>query len=191
MWNKKDDKETSDYIRLKKIFTKFTTRYTREEITELIDNTPSPGRQWGLPKGGQKPGEQSLNCGLRELAEETSITSSDCTVLHNFPPITEDYVDVGTRYVLNYFTAYQNNNSPAKPFVKESQKIEISEAEWVPLREIEKFNMEYSFKERLITTCTIAMNNFKQSIDRNYYEIYKKKDDKEDTKEEEDGGDAW
>jgi len=191
MWCRKDTEKIQKdkrYLRLENKFIEFTSRYSKKKISQLVKETPSPERQWVLPKGGLKHGESELKCALRELAEETSITPSDCGVIYDAQLIEEYYVDIKP-YMHKYYTAYQNYNSHTEPFVKESQKTEISDAKWHTIKEIEELGMNILFKERLIKSCKAAIKAFRQSIDIKYYEIYENKDIKEDPKEESD--DAW
>lgn len=179
MWNKKcitveeENSEKSKYFKANKKFMIFIKHYTKDEITHLIEKTLNPAIQWGIPKGKTKNSyEHGLFTAIREFGEETSIPPSDYTILHNVNLITEDYIDLGVQYINKYFTAYQHNNPQYHPFIKKHQKIEISEIEWKTMDEIEKFGMNESFKQRLITTCMIASNNFNQNIDINYYDIH-------------------
>ncbi|EAQ78004.1 bis(5'-nucleosyl)-tetraphosphatase [Blastopirellula marina] len=51
--------------------------------------------RWDLPKGHVDPGEDEMTCALRELEEETGITSRDIAVDPNF------------RYALQYVVNYK------------------------------------------------------------------------------------
>ncbi|UUO07381.1 bis(5'-nucleosyl)-tetraphosphatase [Blastopirellula sp. J2-11] len=50
--------------------------------------------RWDLPKGHVDPGEEEMTCALRELEEETGITSQDIQVDPNFR--------FSLQYVVNY-----------------------------------------------------------------------------------------
>ena len=57
----------------------------------IYRNDPNPSfllmrhpDRWDLPKGHIDPGESNLQCALRELEEETGITSGDITVDEEF-----------------------------------------------------------------------------------------------------------
>jgi hypothetical protein len=69
--------------------------------------------EWGIPKGRRNKYENNINCAMRELTEETSLTLSNYYIFKKISELTECLVGTnGKKYEHNYFLAcvYKNHN---------------------------------------------------------------------------------
>ena len=75
--------------------------------------------RWDLPKGHVDPGESNIECALRELEEETGITTADIEIDKNF------------KYKHKYFVKYKGNGERKKKLIIYLARL-IRDVEIVP-----------------------------------------------------------
>ena len=90
-----------------------------------------PISEWGFPKGKRNLLEKDIDCAVRECTEETSLDSSEISVLDRVYPITEQFkgtnqVEYKHIYYLSIVQSSRNLNLIATP----EQYIEVENVGW-------------------------------------------------------------
>lgn len=68
--------------------------------------------EWGFPKGRRDPYESDLACALREVQEETGLTSKDIDIIHNLEPLSETFFGTNqVHYCHKYFVGFVRDGS--------------------------------------------------------------------------------
>jgi ADP-ribose pyrophosphatase YjhB (NUDIX family) len=105
---------SKEYINSKTKFTQLKSKSLLESDLDFYLDTAMPiylSPEWGFPKGRKKKGETDIECALREFNEETSIKSSDVTILYNIKPIEEELIGTnGIKYKHIYYLAEINDD---------------------------------------------------------------------------------
>jgi 2'-phosphotransferase len=89
----------------------------------------TPKNHWSFPKGKKEKGENCLQTGLRELWEETGITSNDITFCEL--PVYKEYSDNGNLSVCYYVARYINIIEPKYLKLLPNDPDELTEARWI------------------------------------------------------------
>ena len=114
----------------------------------LVHNNYVKHEKWGLPKGHREDGETYANCAKREVFEETGLSVN----------ITDKDLKIKINNTF-YFPVVMNELN-----VVPNDKIEIKEARWVKLSDLENTNLNRETK----TMLKIKMNEIKQIIKIRY-----------------------
>jgi 8-oxo-dGTP pyrophosphatase MutT (NUDIX family) len=93
--------------------------------------------EWGFPKGRRDGSESDLDCALREMNEETGISSQDVSVVHNLEPITETFFGSNhVHYCHKYYIVYVSPSVEVK-YNQENPHMrrEIGDLQWFSIQE--------------------------------------------------------
>ncbi|PPR09852.1 MAG: RNA pyrophosphohydrolase [Alphaproteobacteria bacterium MarineAlpha11_Bin1] len=108
----------------------------RDDKVLLVKRAKAPITwQWSIPGGGQELGETTRTAALRELQEETGVDAELIGLIDVIDTIRED--DSGRiqyHYTLVDFVAVWTSGEPVAD-------DDVSDARWVPLSEIEKYDL--------------------------------------------------
>lgn len=94
---------------------------------------------WTIPKGKEDPGEETVSCALREVAEETGLR---CRVIGHAG--TARYRVAAGDKVVEYYLMRPFRSDGFRP------NEEVDEMRWVPLHEVGQI-LTYDFDRRLLT----------------------------------------
>jgi len=114
----------------------------------LVHNNYVKHEKWGLPKGHREDNETYANCAKREVFEETGLSIN----------ITDKDLKIKINNTF-YFPVVVNETE-----VVPNDKIEIKEAKWTKLSDLEHINLNRETK----TMLKIKMNEIKQIIKIRY-----------------------
>jgi len=76
------------------------------DLCYFVDNTTSSyeSNEWEIPKGRRADYETNKECAIREVEEETNISSDKFSIIGNIIPFTEEYTGInGVRYKHVYY----------------------------------------------------------------------------------------
>jgi ADP-ribose pyrophosphatase YjhB (NUDIX family) len=99
--------------------------------------------KWGFPKGRKKYNETDMECALRELEEETSLTENDIEMDENIG-VLSDVSKKGKKHI-GLFVAYSN-----KEKVKIQDMSELNEIGWFTFEESLKLLEETKSRKDLL-----------------------------------------
>lgn len=106
--------------------------------------------EWGFPKGRKTPGEDNLQCALREFVEETDLRPEDLQLLDRVLPLAENYVGTdGHNYRHVYYLA-QAAAAPARLHYALPDSVETSEVRWITVAEMHQCFRPYQREKRHI-----------------------------------------
>ncbi len=131
-----------------------------EKLTSEYSST-----EWEIPKGGKKQNETHIQCGMRELKEETSLDESKYKIIKCIDPIHDVFMGTNNiEYRHIFYTALFNNNALCDI---EHSNNEIDSVKWCSLSEINNIIRPYNNSKVKILTllflfiinvCNINMN---------------------------------
>jgi 8-oxo-dGTP pyrophosphatase MutT (NUDIX family) len=97
-------------------------------------NSEYNSTEWEIPKGGKKQNETHIQCGIRELKEETSLDESKYKIIKCIDPIHDVFIGTNNiEYRHIFYTALYNNNGLCDI---EHSNNEIDSVKWCCLSEI-------------------------------------------------------
>lgn len=118
---------------------------------QYISLVRTPKNHWSFPKGKKNKGETSLQTALREMTEETGLTSLDLSFAEL--PIYQENSDKGGIASTYYTAFYKWTIDSSKLDLTPEDADELVEAKWVPMDKVINWkdsDDEGSFKERRI-----------------------------------------
>lgn len=117
--NKKfSQEEFARYNNAKKHYERTFLQDSGERLRSLINNSRSVDTIWEIPKGRKQSVETNIDCAIREVTEETGISSNDYKILYDVDPRYFITVDGVVTYENYYYVAVYNSPLPIadKPF---------------------------------------------------------------------------
>jgi 8-oxo-dGTP pyrophosphatase MutT (NUDIX family) len=102
--NASNIKHTTEYIESKHKFEYLVSNNILSSITNNVMHVVDQEQEWGFPKGRRKLKESDIDCAVREICEETRLTSNDIQILEDILPFEEIFF--GTNNVLYKHTYY-------------------------------------------------------------------------------------
>lgn len=134
------------YKNSKKLFNISKERFEKYKIRSIVysikDTELKETPEWSIPKGKPHNMESWKDCALRELHEETNISSSQISIL-DIPPLYHLKTGSdGKTYLGVYYIAMCNNSDNNSDITFKPQLSEIQNIEWKPikyLKEIQGF----------------------------------------------------
>lgn len=137
----------------------------KKTLGEIFDQL-GPGwetPEYGFPKGRRDLNETERDCALRELWEETGISSNQIKVIENSDPIQETFFGSNNvHYCHKYLIAYLKPNVEVKyDPTNEHMKQEIGDIGWYTLEEaLEKIRPENVEKREVLLRAQSLLRNF-------------------------------
>lgn len=124
------------YINCRTKFDRLISKDSSKRIKSLLTKTTTVDLGWEIPKGRLENGELEIDCGVREMREESGISSQDYYILHNIKPICTSHEDEMVTYVNKYYVAYTDKIfEPVIDFNSITQLSEVSAVRWTSLKE--------------------------------------------------------
>ena len=123
------------------LFKRFQRLHRTGVIRTLVSRSKTTWEtpSWGIPKGRlDKSDTNLLMCAVREFREETGLTKTPLTILHDQDKVPvkfiEDYIGSnGVRYILEYFIALVPTHTRVKVNLTNARQMqEIRSAMWFP-----------------------------------------------------------
>lgn len=100
-----------------------------EQISEFKPKYPIP--EWGFPKGRRNISEKDIACAIRECQEETSLDSSEISVLDRIYPISEQFKGTNNiEYRHTYYLSVVESNRNLNVLITPEQHIEVDTVGW-------------------------------------------------------------
>jgi 8-oxo-dGTP pyrophosphatase MutT (NUDIX family) len=155
LWNDMwlyNDKESENEHRYKNEFTRskinFETLISTDYFINKVKKSPCLWEkpEWGFPKGRINSYETSINCALREMEEESGISSNAYTLL-KMEPLIENFTGTdGRQYRQVYYVARTKDNTINITLDTNNltQMREVSKIAWMSLKEITKYFRPYN-----------------------------------------------
>jgi ADP-ribose pyrophosphatase YjhB (NUDIX family) len=107
------------------------------KLHNLMEGTTNIELSWEIPKGRKQLFESDLECANREFKEETGFDSSYYNIIFDVKPAKEIIINMGTRYIHNYYLAYTKERfKPSNVFKNSNNISEIESVKWADLDEI-------------------------------------------------------
>jgi len=124
------------YINCRSKFDKLISKEGGRRIKNLLNKSHSIELGWEIPKGRQEINEKELDCGIRELYEETGVSQCNYNILHNIKPICASHEDDNVIYIYKYYVAWTDKIfDPVINYNNLTQISEIEDLKWVSLHE--------------------------------------------------------
>ena len=163
-----EKKKLHVYIKNKSKFESAFLHDSGKRLKYLINNSTNAESLWEIPKGRKTQQEKKMDTAIREFEEETSINSSNYSILWHVPPVTESFKDAGITYKNTYYLATANliNGQlwdPKVCFNSYSQTLEIESVKWVSLKEIEFLLLTKISKKRILKLYKSIIALFKKN----------------------------
>ncbi len=150
------------YLNCKAKFDKLISKDSGKRIRFLLNHAKSIELGWEIPKGRQEEMESELDCGIREMKEETNISEDDYHILTRIKPLCSSYEDENTIYVSKYFVAWTKKSFDTQiNFNNIHQISEISDIKWLTLREA---NLLVAQNRYLKKQAKLALTLFKREV---------------------------
>jgi ADP-ribose pyrophosphatase YjhB (NUDIX family) len=137
---------------------KFNDIKKNGKLDELINNSTTNyiTPEWGFPKGRINDNETKLECAMREMKEETNISSIDYNIIKNMRTQTEIYNNNQDRFFINkYYIAKLNSNVKNIIFnntLTQSQKKEVNQVGLFKYSECMELIRDYDTQRKKILT---------------------------------------
>lgn len=124
----------------KKLFNMSKERFEKYNIRTIVYNTPDNDlkeiKDWSIPKGKPIKGEQWKNCALRELKEETNISSDDLLTISDEPIYHLRTGSDGRSYLGVYFIAIAKNSD----ITLNPQYTEVERVSWKSIKYLKEIS---------------------------------------------------
>lgn len=133
------------YTKYKKKFNDQIPSWRFPDLERLIYRSTNADLLWELPKGRREPGEQPLNCAIREFEEETGITYDQYRVLFSMGCKSYHVIDLNVKYVFRYYVAVFSRGSIKDLTIQPRKQpinycSEICDIKWMSLDQIKDIN---------------------------------------------------
>ena len=126
----------------KLLFEKLISTKQIYNLINIIPDYDTP--EWGFPKGRRNIFEKNLDCALRELEEETSLTNNKFNILHNINCVNEEYVGTNNvQYKHLYYLGYMDNDSIPDDYFEDINNYEVAKVKWCSWDEATSIIREY------------------------------------------------
>ena len=138
-----------------KCLTKFTNSFLTNNVKYLKSiingSTKSIELIYEPPKGRIGKNESNLSCSIRELKEETGIGMGAYNLIIDHK-IKKCMIKEGVKYIIYYYVARCNTDvSPIYNINNIHQVIEIANAKWVQVRNINNYPMLNDIRQAIIS----------------------------------------
>lgn len=167
-YSKDQNESYSKFLEFKKSFEKSYLSDNGKKLKELINRSKDCECIWEIPKGRKSyPQEKELVAAIRELEEETGITSIDYEIL-DFSPFIISHISSNVKYVNHYYLALMPGplekssslswkfRNPSINYNNKLQLTEVSDVAWMDIDKIEiidsskrLYNLAYSINKIL------------------------------------------
>ena len=106
---------------------------------------------WEPPKGRINDKESNLSCAMRELKEETGITSESYQIIKGHK-VKKAHMADKIKYVVYYYIAKcREDVIPTFSVSNTVQAIELANTKWIPVRDIKGYNMINDIRQAIIS----------------------------------------
>ncbi len=119
--------------------------------------------EWGFPKGRRDGNETDLECALREMQEETGLTSEDICIVHNLEPLNETFFGSNhVHYCHKYYIVYVPDGSQVQYQADNPHmRREIGGIGWFPLNEaLQKLRADNVEKREILLRVGTLLRNY-------------------------------
>jgi 8-oxo-dGTP pyrophosphatase MutT (NUDIX family) len=144
LWNKSSNNKLfqKEYKLSKDLFDKLKESGEIENLSKIkpIYDTP----EWGFPKGRRNLFEKNLECALRELEEETTITNKQIEILNKINCVTEQYIgsnNIEYRHI--YYLGYVKENEISDEYLNTISNYEVGKIGWFSWDEATELIRDY------------------------------------------------
>lgn len=141
--------------------TKFDTIFREDNgarLRSLIEGSKDINLSWEIPKGRKHKKETRIDCAVREFKEETGFGIKNYTLLFDVRPINEIFVNMGIKYIHNYYMAFAHSDFiPKNTFCSGENMCEVDSVKWVSIEELKFLDTE----GRLMRAVSKAINIMK------------------------------
>lgn len=145
------DKTPSYYKHLAKFTSSFLSKNIKFFKSIINGSNRSIELMWEPPKGRISNKESNLSCAIRELKEETGITTDSYRIIKG-EKIKKAIVRDGVKYIIYYYVARcKEDVRPTYNVNNTTQIIEISNAKWVSLKDLPYYTMINDIKQSIIS----------------------------------------
>jgi 8-oxo-dGTP pyrophosphatase MutT (NUDIX family) len=130
-------------------------------VSEATTHWDTP--EWGFPKGRRDGFESDLDCAMREMFEETGLTSSSVIVIHNLDTLKETfYGSNNVHYCHKYFVVYVPDKKEICVDEKNLlMKREIGDIGWFSLQTaVQKLRPDNIEKREILLKLGSLLRNF-------------------------------
>ena len=136
-----------------------------ERLVVLLQENPSKWAEpeWGFPKGRRNPYETDIGCAIREFQEETGLSTTDFTILHNTYSISETFFGSNqVHYCHKYYIAVCHKSIEVVMNMNNFHMIrEVGNIRWCSLDEAtSKIRPDNVEKREILLKAGKIMKNF-------------------------------
>ena len=131
---------------------------TPARLAELMHNTPNVDLLWEAPKGRKNPGESDQLAAVREFQEESGLTAADYELYADWPPIIEQFEDLGVTYKNIYWLAEARPGKLSPPSAAQHEVVHVA---YVGLADIQTLHMNRESLGRLTALIRATHRRFK------------------------------
>lgn len=136
-----------------------------DRLVVLLQENPSKWAEpeWGFPKGRRNPYETDIGCAIREFQEETGLSTTDFTILHNTYSISETFFGSNqVHYCHKYYIAVCHKSIEVVMNMNNFHMIrEVGNIRWCSLDEAtSKIRPDNVEKREILLKAGKIMKNF-------------------------------
>jgi len=161
--------KTPMYYRCLSKFTNTFLCNNNKYLKSILNNSAkSVDLIWEPPKGriGQK--ESNLSCAIRELKEETGISMNSYNLIIG-QKVKKCIIKEGIKYIIYYYVAKCREDVRATYNINNiHQSIEISNAKWVPVRDLPVYSMINDIRQSIVSKYKI-INKIRSDLDHDTF----------------------
>jgi len=119
---------------------------------------------WALPGGYLDYNETTLECGIREVFEETGVNLKDKDIKNKFPVDTIFKINSETENVV--FTYLHYNDTPLMKATLPQLRLspEVDEVKWIELMDVPKYEWAFDHLELIKEAANYLRNTVKYSL---------------------------
>ena len=145
IWLRQQEIKIDHYNRCKNKYDKLN----RTIILSMIYKSKSIDLAWEIPKGHPHDGESIIDCGIREIKEETNVLSHDYTIIPEVV-VNATYVNRTCIFLYQYLVADYNNitnpleRHPGISLTNKDQVYEIDDLRWFTLDEMQQITFQHT-----------------------------------------------
>ena len=162
-----------EYKKSKELFQKLILNGDMLKLVKVKPDYSTP--EWGFPKGRRNLFEKNLDCALRELEEETTISVDNINILNKINCVNEEYTGTNNQqYRHIYYLGYVENEKISDEYLSTISNYEVGKIGWFSWDEaVELIRNYYQEKVKVVNMIYfLFLNLYLEFMTKDDYQEY-------------------